>query len=320
MFRNEDEYCNYLNKNKIDKNKFEEIANSRQNYFEYDDKGRILLDFKKISESTLDVSRYSTPKGWFMFSNTNMVLLKNIFGDVYRNLSREDYLVSKYNPVLMPHVAKQFKLRSAEYLFATDKKDKRLTYILTPSFLNKQEELIEGNEILENPKELNVSEILNQINKYCKKENINVEEIIDIERTFIKQTIFNKFIKQSDENNGNWGIIKDTLSARMAPMYDFDCSCEIDKNSKHERKADNGKTELEDILIQYKDEKWLQKYLKEIIEEFNFDKILDIVEEDYNIEIEESIVRRYKEFFKRRIQELGKIYNKIYEEKELEER
>ena len=59
--------------------------------------------------------------------------------------------------------------------------------------------------------ELNIDKILKQIEEYGKEKNYNIEDIVSIKHDFLKQTIFNKFVMQSDENNGNWAIIEDKI-------------------------------------------------------------------------------------------------------------
>ena len=49
--------------------------------------------------------------------------------------------------------------------------------------------------------------------KYLEKNKINKEigvknqDIENARKDFIKQTIYNRFVKQADENNHNWGIL-----------------------------------------------------------------------------------------------------------------
>lgn len=89
--------------------------------------------------------------------------------------------------------------------------------------------------------------------------------------------------------------------------------------NKHLRSTNNGSTELKDVLEQYKDEKWLQKYVKRAISKVDFDKIIDNIEDD-RIKIEEKVLNRYRKFFNERKVELEKLYNDVYEQKEVEER
>lgn len=319
MFFNEREYNEYLDKNKVNREDFEKNSNFKKEYYKQDKNGRIILDMKRTTESAIDISSYSTPKGWYMLDNMDMVLVKNIFGDVYRNLNEEQYNFSKYNAIVMQYLSKQFGIKSAQYYLATEKGNTRLTYIITPSFLNKNEKLVEGNSILKDPMELNIDKILKQIEEYGKDKNYNIEDIVSIKHDFLKQTIFNKFVKQSDENNGNWAVIEDGISASFSPIYDYDCSCGVETKNKHLRSTNNGNIELKDVLEQYKDEKWLQKYVKDVISKINFEKVIEDMEDD-GINIEEKTLNNYRKLFKERKIQLQQSYNEVYEPKELEER
>lgn len=319
MFFNEREYNDYLNKNKVNRGDFEKNNTFKKEYYKQDKNGRIILDMKRTTESAIDISSYSTPKGWYMLDNMDMVLVKNIFGDVYRNLSEENYNFSKYNAIVMQYLSKQFGIKSAQYYLAMEKSNPRLTYIITPSFLNKNEKLVEGNSILRDPMELNIDEILKQIESYGKEKNYNIEDIVSIKHEFLKQTIFNKFVMQSDENNGNWAVVEDGINATFSPIYDYDCSCGVETKSKHLRRANNDSTEMKDVLEQYKEEKWLQKYVKDAILKIDFEKVIEDMEDD-GINIEEKTLNNYRKFFAERKIELEQSYNDVYEQKELEER
>lgn len=317
MFFNEREYNNYLNKNKVNREEVEKNNSFKKNFHEKDKNGRIILDMKKYAKSAIDISNYSTPIGWYMLDNMDMVLVKNIFGDVYRNLNEEKYNFSKYNAIIIQHLSKQFGIKSAQYYLATEKGNTRLTYIITPSFLNKDEKLIEGNLILKNPMELNIDKIIKQIEAYGKDKNYNIEDIISIKHNFLKQTIFNKFVMQSDENNGNWAVVENGINAKFSPIYDYDCSCGVETKTKHLRCSNNGNTEIKDVLEQYKEEKWLQKYVKDAISKVNFERVIEDIE-DNGINIEEKTLNNYRKFFKERKLELEQSYNEVYEQKERE--
>ena len=85
------------------------------------------------------------------------------------------------------------------------------------------------------------------------------------------------------------------------------------------RRANNDSTEMKDILEQYKEEKWLQKYVKDAISKIDFEKIIEDMEDD-GINIEEKTLNNYRKFFAERKIELEQSYNDVYEQKELEER
>lgn len=328
MFIDADKKEKYLKENQI---VYSDINQFPKDYFDIDKEGNIILDFKRYYKSERNIDSYATCLSWIMLDTSKMALIKNFFGDIYRNrLSIDEYNLSKYNNILIPEIARQFQNDSAQYYFAK-KQDSKNTYLLTMNFLREelQEELIEGNDILlddisDNEEklqrqaitELKISTILEKISNYLIKNNCNREDKENTEKGFIKQTIFNKFIEQSDENNGNWGIIKDKYNRfRIAPIYDVDCSCNVNKLAKKERKSDNEKTDIESVIMQYKDLPWLKNYIEEIINNFNIQKAFEQSEENTNIIIEQKEKQTYTEFFAQRIEMLEKAYSKCYREK-----
>lgn len=328
MFIDADKKEKYLKENQI---VYSDINQLPKDYFDIDKEGNIILDFKRYYKSERDIDSYATCLSWIMLDTSKMALIKNFFGDIYRNrLSIDEYNLSKYNNILIPEIARQFQNDSAQYYFAK-KQDSKNTYLLTMNFLQEelQEELIEGNDILlddisDNEEklqrqaitELKISTILEKISNYLIKNNCNREDKENIEKGFIKQTIFNKFIGQTDENNGNWGIIKDKYNRfRIAPIYDVDCSCNVNKLAKKERKSDNEKTDIESVIMQYKDLPWLKNYIEEVINNFNIQKAFEQSEENTNIIIEQKEKQIYTEFFAQRIEMLENAYSKCYREK-----
>lgn len=117
FFLDKAEYEKYLQKNEI-----EEYIPGQENYFNWTEDGYIRLERNKFLKSNKDVSQYTNCMGWRLLSDgKTMVLIKRPFGDIYRNLSLENYYKSLYNNILLPQVAKQFQILSAIYYLA--KKD-----------------------------------------------------------------------------------------------------------------------------------------------------------------------------------------------------
>lgn len=342
MFINVNKKQEYLKENEVIYNDINKLP---VDYFQVDEKGNLLLDTKKCYKSERNVESYATCIGWIMLDSGRMALIKNFFGDIYRNrLSVEDYNLSKYNNILIPEIARQLQNNSAQYYFIK-KEESNNTYLLTMNFLDmdSEEKLIEGNDILldsikdeiegkteeesediqvDAVAELEISKILEKLEIYLINNNCCQEDIDTVKRDFIKQSILNKFIKQSDENNGNWGIIRNRDNRyRIAPIYDVDCSCGINKMRKKQRICSNKQTDIESLITQYKDLPWMKKYIEEVINNFDIQKAFTNSKQNTNIEIEENIKDRYISFFDERIEELKKIYCKKFNEntKEKEE-
>ena len=196
-FKDEEEYKKYLDKNKIDNNE-KNLIKYTQNFFEFSKEGDILLRKNNYQDSQIDVEQYCACKQWILLNDgKTMCLLKNSFGDIYRDLPLKDYYIALYNNILMPQIANQLQNESAIYYFAKiinkeNQKDNR-RYILTLDFKNKDENLLLGEEILgDYSNTLNINEILEKLENYLKEKNIPLENIRRIKTDFIKQSFFKK--------------------------------------------------------------------------------------------------------------------------------
>ena len=208
MFNDEEEYKEYLDRQKVNISNLDE-----ENYFKHAENGEIIIDKQDFKVSALDVERYTNCIKWILLKDQKtMALLKRPFGDIYRNLDKRQYDISVYNNILLPQIAKQFQNKSAMYYLVKDNKASRnIKNILTLDFKRKNEELIYGEDILEETdgdiNELNIEKIIGAIDKYLNEKGFKHQDIDIIKKDFVKQSIFNRFVKQADENNHNWGIL-----------------------------------------------------------------------------------------------------------------
>lgn len=319
FFKDEKEYKNYLEKNGVKKE-----IDGKANFFNMTENGEVILENSKSCKSELDITNYTNCLGWILLSDKKtMGLLKLPFGDVYRNLTKEQYDLAIYNNILLPQIAKQFHNDSALYYIAKQDK-KKSTYnenrkfILTLDFKEKDEELIYGEKMLEKMQydinELRIEQLLFAIEDYLIEIGARNQDIENIRKNFIKQTIYNRFVKQADENNHNWGILinKDTRRARIAPLYDLDCCCDIGPLKKHKRiDKEGGTTQFESIINQFKNEEWFNIFIQETINEFDINKAIKDSKKQTNITLPENIQKIYKEFFGQRFYELKNSYEKV---------
>lgn len=149
FFKDKEEYERYLSKNKV-RNEIEDT----QKYFNWSEDGEILLEKGMLRESALEVERYTNCICWVMLKdNETMALLKSQFGDIYRDLTIDDYYIAMYNNILLPEIANQLQNQSAKYYIAKNKPTKskgyERKYLLTIDFKTKDEEIIHGEDILE---------------------------------------------------------------------------------------------------------------------------------------------------------------------------
>jgi len=193
--------------------------------------------------------------------------------------------------------------------------------ILTVDFKKKNEELVHGEEILEesdgNINELNIQSIMKYINKYLNEKGFKSQDIDTIKKEFIKQSLFNRFVKQTDENNHNWGILLNEKEkrARITPIYDLDCCCESGTLRKKVRTTSDGsKYDFGAFFRDFGDKKWFNKYVEEVIEDFDINKAIQNAKTETGIEIPTEIKEHYKNFFGERFYEFKGAYQKFLTE------
>ena len=322
FFKNEKEYKEYLRRNGI----LDIDDNSEINYFNWDTEGHMLIDIKKCNESYIDVNDFYFCKGWIMLPDKKtMGLLKNPYGDIQRDVTKEEYDLSLYNNLLIPQIAIQTENRTAQYYLAklknNNKIDKRI-YIFTLDFKHKNEQLIHGEDIIEamgeDSKELDIQKLIETAKKYLQEKGYSNQDIEDIEKDFIKQSFLFRFIKHEDQHNRNWAILENekTNRVRIAPVYDIDCSCDLNKRNKKMRKTDDGSlVSIESFIEQYKDKEWFKDYIEKVIENFDVREAINDMRKETNIDLPEKLKEHYMNFFGQRFIELKQAYQKVYIEK-----
>lgn len=319
FFKDKKEYEEYLEKNEVAEN-----IDGKENYFNWTEDGYIKLEKNKFLKSYRDVSRYTNCMGWRILSDKKtMVLIKRPFGEIYRTLSKENYDKSIYNNIVMPQIAKQFRIESAIYYLAKKDKPKNKSegqqkYIVTKDFREQDEELIHGEEMLEennqDTNELNIENLIHNIILYIENKGYINSDKEQIRKEFIKQSFFNRFVKQVDENNHNWGLLVNEFDrrARISPIYDLDCCCEMGKAGKYMRTTNNGSTiVLDDFIRQYAGEEWFKDYIEEILGKLDIEKALLDSKNKTNFEIPEEYKEKYRDFFAYRKRELQDAFERI---------
>ena len=279
-----------------------------------------------------------------------MALVKSYIHDKYpEHYKNSDAEITMANNFIMPEIAKQFQLEVADYynvVFEDGEglksranfkeigriKEQKIQpnhrYLLTPSFLRNDEELIHLADILENKYESKATKILNAIEEYLKKMRAPETDIKAVKLNFIKQCIFDKFIDFSDEHNLNSGIIikkeAEGIRARLAPCYDLDFAAGVYNTIDGEiqvraffRKSDNGRFDLTDILEQFRSN-FEKEYLKEVLLKLDIEQAIEIGEQYGNFKLSDIAKRRYMDFFKIQQADLEKYYMTFEKEKQIE--
>lgn len=326
-----------------------------------DNEGNIVLRKGRYAITSETVNKFKFSNSWVFIYQPGAVereeipgklaLVKSYVADkcpeYYEGTDAE---MTTANNFILPEIAKQFGVKTAEYynvIFEDDdelrkednyiridefEKQKILPnkkYLLTKSFVKQNEKLIHLADVLEQSTELNVSKMLSDIENYLKKRLVSKADIERVKNDFIKQSIFNKFIGYSDEHNLNSAIIvsvgSSSYRARLAPSYDLDFAAGVYNmiNGGIQpiaffRKSDDGKFDLSSMLNQFKGD-FEKEYLKEIIPQINIKEAIENGQKYGNIELSEKAKNRYEKFFEKQIKDLNAFYNKTYEEKNQEE-
>ena len=338
----------FFKENLISKSRAKKIIRD----FEKDENGNILIKDGTFVVSNINTENYKFTNGWILISQQGifsrdeiqgtMALIKSYIPDMCPDFySETDAEILRANNFIMPEIAKQFELETAEYynvIFEdgeelhskenhkslVGKKELKIKpnqrYLLTPSFKKNNEKLIHLAEILPNEYELNSAMLFRKIKQYLKKEKIVESDIDNVLKSFIKQSIFNKFIGFSDEHNYNTGILISTdetgKRARLTPCYDLDFSGDVYNitNDGIQPRAffrNDGKygRRLTDILELFYT-RYEEKYLKEIMPKINIEKAIKIGEKNGGFKLSKNAKIRYLEFFKDKKTELDKFREK----------
>lgn len=227
--------------------------------------GCVDLDKLKYIESNqkFDSKDASFASGWLILPNFQKLLLKNILTDKYSNKSRFYCLC---NHLVIPKICSKLGLESANY-FLAQKEDKKGIYIITPDFLEKDEELKTGQDIskemfilgLSNTTEDNIEISERFLNLNGGKEG----EREDIKQALIKQTVLWYIIKNLDQSKRNWAIRKGNKGIRFAPNYDYDfCLDAVEDGAEYTRVNDEN---IEEIVNKYRELPWFRKWLEESV-------------------------------------------------------
>ena len=325
--------------------------------FEKDKNGNIIIKDGTFVISNLNTDNYKFTNGWILISQQGifsrdeiqgtMALIKSYIPDMCPGFYLEtEAEILRANNFIMPEIAKQFELETAEYynvIFEdseelhskenhkslVDKKELKIKpnqrYLLTPSFKKNNEKLIHLAEILPNEYDLNSVTIYRRIKQFLKSEKVVESDIDNVLKSFIKQSIFNKFIGFSDEHNYNTGILISTdetgKRARLTPCYDLDfaggvyniTSDGIQPRAFLRNDGKNGRR-LTDILELFYT-RYEAKYLKEIITKIDIEKAIKSGEKNGGFKLSKSAKKKYLEFFKDKKTELDKFKVKKIDKK-----
>lgn len=262
------------------------------------------VDLRKsqIFFNNRDLVKGNNSEGWFYLSDLQEYLLKQIVP--YRLIKNGSQFKIIVNNMIIPKLVRESGLESAEYFVSTYyEKDEgeEEDFLVTPCFLSEGEELIHLDDVAyENERE--ITKVEKNIVEYLTLRHFKKDQIENVRREYVKQAFVSKFFRNCDENNGNVGIIvnKDR-NVRLAPMFDFDYYCGIERTCHtNVEKTVNGKIDIQSFLEYYKTFDWFMDWLNNSFLTIDFDS-LDFYQGNKNkLELSEEIIQEYKSFFESR--------------------
>lgn len=241
----------------------------------------------------------------FMLSDLNKYLLKRIVPPRLVNTNKKLSVVS--NSMALPEIVRALGCESAEYYTTYYYEDEdsgsmdKESFLVTPSFLAQDEEIINFSQITGFESE--ITEIEQQLKKYCELRKYSQAQIDELIKSFIKTVFISKFLENTDESPDNLSIIiGPNKSIRMAPVYDYDYYCDCKRKVYIERTV-NGKTDLENFINHYKKRPWFESWLRTKVLTLNVDEVLKETstspnKDKYNIQYYKDFIEKRKQIVK----------------------
>lgn len=315
-----EEKIQYIKQNNIEL--FERMINA---YNEYKNKyigksffeDKYLVDLTEVEVFFYD--RYSAKgnnfEGWFYLADFHEYLLKQIVP--YRLIKNGNQFKVITNNMIIPELVRASGLESAEYYISTyyEKDDGgKEEFLVTPCFLSEGEELIHLEDVFYQ-NEADIVKVEKNIVEFLTLRHFKKYQIENVRNEYIKQAFISKFFRNCDENNSNVGIIIDKdRNVRLAPMFDFDYYCGVERtcNTNFEKKV-NGKIDIQSFIEYYKTFDWFMDWLKNDFLTIDFNS-LDFYKGNKNkLKLGNQTIQEYKDFFearKNRVQEYLDLLDK----------
>jgi hypothetical protein len=303
-------------------------------------------------------SIYKCAKGWIILSPESIkdrsgdrkdCLLKSYIYDAddteYKMISKQ---ILKANNFILPEIAKAFGIEAATYgRFKIDKEnDSELRreeniayydnrqpvyrikpdteYILTPSFLNNDEEFKAFGDIIPNDKDHNVGNVWRQLERFLLERSITKENIKQIRKQYALKSIFGAYVELNDNHNYNDGLIftndRSNRSVRLAPAYDLDYAMRVYNVGPMGRPitfiklASDGGMEVTNMLKEFKDD-LTEKDFDNMLKGLHPDNIMKIIldtDKKHHLELTPDVEQKYMSFFTDKYRELGAFYKARY--------
>ncbi len=246
-----------------------------------DENGLIVLDdyAYKVSKRRLADSKIG--RGWIISSNLEDFLVVTP-ADLTYDIGSSYVNIAEKNNFLMPQLARQLGIGATIYYKGESRDpDKSIpTYIrLTKNFIKEDETLIPGDTFIKPKKKkfksarlsLDLDKMIDETQKFVKKhykkhklpENEAKDACRNIRKDLIKQTIFNKLVFNTNENNNQWGLIENgEHRLRIAPIYNYNYCANVPSRDNTCTRMVNKREDIEDIILRYSDEEWFTTWVE----------------------------------------------------------
>lgn len=308
-----------------------------------------------LNDST---SIYKCAKSWIILSPTSLMsgigdrkecLLKSYIYDTDdTERSATDKQMLKANNFILPEIAKAFGLEAASYgrfrivddfngelgreeniAFIRDRQpvyrlEPKKEYLLTPTFLNNNEEFMPFGDVIPNDKDHNVSNIWRQIERFLLERNISKDNIQQVRKQYVLKSIFGAFVELNDNHNYNDGLIftddRSNRTVRLAPAYDLDYSMGIYNISpmgtpnRFVKIASDGGMEVSSMLKEF-DKDLTEKDLNKLLEALDPDNIAKIIydaDKRHSLKLTIDVKHEYMTFFEEKYKEIDSFYKERY--------
>lgn len=307
-----------------------------------DDDGLITLDDYAYRISKKGLSDTRVGDFWIVSSNLDVYLAKNL-PKKSKDIKEEYHEISGKNNFLMSVLAKQIGIEATIFYKGTRTKyfagtgstpcndEEQENYLLTRNFIKENEKLISGGSIVKgSPKRqfYDIDDIIEDTNKFIKKHykkyHISNEERDETEekirREFIKQSLFNKIVFNTNEDNNSWGLIEgEDHRLRLAPVFGYNyCANVHSSNGSKHRVVDKKHDMLEDLIMHYSGETWFKEWIENDVINLDLEKAIEIMTRRTGV----TLTDKEKEYYRfvivdKMIQKVSNVVDYEYDKEKL---
>jgi len=257
--------------------------------------------------------------GWLLLPDGSKILTKEFpngdsVADKFKNLGED---ARYYNCIIVPEIAKQFGIDSAEYFLADmtlaqgdERKRKRVC--ITPSFLKPGQELIMGHTLRRGSFSRKFSDISREYKESLEKRNFSAETIAKVESGRKEGEFLGLFVCNLD-NLYNSGFIKGPNGElQNSPEFDYDYTLGVYKPYFSDRQvvADNWLPSIAFFINQNRNDRNFMNFVKRCIDNFNIDQIFSAVEEKHGVKLQDDVKAVYGEFIESQMSLVRDEYTK----------